>query len=69
MRVQDRTVRLWNPKKGTAIKVYKGESLHTASRLLAEVSRQSTSPSKVHNSCAGHGYDVRDVAVARDNSK
>jgi mitogen-activated protein kinase organizer 1 len=37
---RDRTVKLWNPHKGTCIKSY-----------------------------AGHGYDVRDADVTRDNSK
>lgn len=38
--VQDRTLQLWNPHKGLAIKAYRG-----------------------------HGYEVRDVSVATDNSQ
>jgi WD40 repeat protein len=40
MHFQDRTIRLWNPHKGTFIKSY-----------------------------LGHGYEVRDIAVFKDNSK
>ena len=63
--MQDRALKLWNPHKGTLVKTYNGEegAGRAQQRVCAQCSLLTC------RACAGHGYDVRDVAVSSDNSK
>ena len=69
--LQDRTIRLWNPHKGTAIKTYLGGlwwvERHSTYRAQWRSCRHILLTTRML--CAGHGYDVRDVCVSSDNSK
>ena len=79
---KDRSLRLWNPHSGVAVKTYTGQCAgrvcareretrgEAGARLLLNTRTQPLTTTFFCTAAVlGHGYDVRDVVVSADNAR